>query len=120
MWKAVTLALAVASLATASADAHARLIRAQPRVGSTVAASPTELRLLFSESLEVARSSVTLTDSAGRAVALGPLSLDPANHRVAVAPIQGVLSPGVYRVKWDVTSTDTHSTYGDFTFRLGR
>jgi copper resistance protein C len=120
MWKSLTLALALTALTVVPASAHARLIRAQPRVGSTLAASPTELRLLFSESLLAAKSLVTLKAADGRQIALGRLGLDPSDHRVAVVPIPAPLAPGTYRVTWDVTSEDTHETWGDFTFRLGR
>ena len=120
MWKTLALAFALAGLAAVPAHAHARLIRAQPRVGSTLAASPTDLRLQFSETLLPGQAHVTLKAADGHTVALGPISLDLANPRIAVAPVPVALAPGAYRVDWDVTSTDTHETYGDFTFRVGR
>ena len=94
MLKTLALALALTALAASAADAHARLLRAQPRVGSTLAAAPTELRLLFSESLQPAASHVSLKAADGRAVPLGPLSLDPANPKLAVVPIRAPLEPG--------------------------
>jgi len=35
--------------------------------------------------------------------------------RVALKP----LPPGVYKVSWRVLSVDTHTTEGDFSFRVG-
>jgi hypothetical protein len=114
----ILLSAAMVLLWTPCAEAHARLIRAAPRVGATVKASPSELRLLFSERIVPARSSVALSGPDGRPVALGPISVDPKDHRVVVAAVPRPLAPGAYRVAWDMTSEDTHETNGDFVFRI--
>lgn len=113
------LSFAVAALAFSAgpALAHARLLRALPRVGSTVQATPRELRLSFSESIDVRRSSITLAGPAGPAP-IGPPVSDAQDGRVLHAPITGPLLPGSYRVRWAVTSMDTHRTDGDFVFRV--
>jgi hypothetical protein len=41
---------------------------------------------------------------------------DQAVLRVSLQP----LAPGRYRVEWRVTSVDTHSSKGDYTFRVGK
>ncbi|HSV04289.1 MAG TPA: copper resistance protein CopC [Phenylobacterium sp.] len=97
--------------------AHARLIRALPRVGATIRGSPQELRLSFSETIEPRRSSVTLRGLGG-AAPTGPLALDANDARVVRVPLRERLPPGNYRVDWSVTSRDTHHTFGDFTFSI--
>jgi hypothetical protein len=118
MRRTILLAAAIAALGATQAHAHARLIHATPRVGSTVSASPHELRLLFSESIDPAQSSVNLSTRDERAVALGPLSLDAKDHRVVVVAVPTTLASGTYHVEWRMTSMDTHRTEGDFTFNV--
>jgi methionine-rich copper-binding protein CopC len=118
MRRTILLAVAMTALGVTQAAAHARLIQATPRVGSTVSVSPRELRLFFSESIAPAQSSVSLSARDGRAVTLGPLSLNAKDHRVVVVALPTTLPSGRYRVAWSMTSTDAHQTYGDFTFNL--
>jgi hypothetical protein len=117
MLKPALLALVMGVIAAGQASAHARLLHATPRVGSVVKPGPHELILQFSESIDLKASSVSLTGPRG-AVAAGPLERDPSDpHRVHL-PIAAALPPGSYRVRWDMTSVDTHHTNGDFTFRV--
>lgn len=113
------LAAAAALLSAGRADAHARLIRATPRVGETVARSPPELRLFFSESIDLPASSLTVTGPDGRPVATGRLLLDAQDKRVVIAPLPAPLAPGRYKVVWSMTSVDTHRTDGDYGFKVG-
>lgn len=106
------------ALGAAQAEAHARLIRAAPRVGATVQVSPNELRLTFSERIQPSLSSVSVSGPGGEPLALGRLVLDGKNHRVVVVPIPSTLRQGPYRVKWSMTSEDAHETDGDFIFRF--
>jgi methionine-rich copper-binding protein CopC len=112
---AVIAALAVVGLANA-AQAHAFLDRAEPRVGSTVAAAPTVIRLRFTEALEAALSSVTVEGPAGfgGAERAAP-SPDPRELDVA---LRQPVPAGRYTVRWRVMSVDSHMTEGDFTFQV--
>ncbi|HEX3700962.1 MAG TPA: copper resistance protein CopC [Phenylobacterium sp.] len=117
MHKTLLLAATAALLTTGHAWAHARLLHAAPKVGETVRGSPAELRLWFSESIDLPKSSVTLAGPAGP-VAIGRLGLDPKSPRVVVAPLPRRLAPGAYHVTWGMTSLDTHHTDGDFMFKV--
>ncbi|NML44669.1 copper resistance protein CopC [Ramlibacter sp. G-1-2-2] len=111
----VASCLAVAAL---NAHAHAFLERAEPRVGSQLQAAPVEVKLWFSEPLEAAFSSVTVTDANGRRVDRADAHLDPSGKtllRVSLQPI----GPGAYTVHWRAVSVDTHVSRGDFVFRVG-
>jgi methionine-rich copper-binding protein CopC len=113
----VIASLALAAAATA-ALAHAQLQKAIPAVGGTVTASPTEIRLKFSEGLEPRFSGIALTNQAGQAVAIGKPAVDPADASTFVAPISQPLKPGTYTVTWHAVSVDTHKTQGSFNFTL--
>ncbi|HEV2530400.1 copper resistance protein CopC [Phenylobacterium sp.] len=117
MRKTYLIAGVAIALWAGQASAHARLLHAAPRVGATVAQSPSELRLAFSESIDPAQSSVSLSGPHGL-VALGRLRLDAADKRIAVATVPVRLAPGAYRVQWSVISLDTHHTEGDFRFKV--
>jgi hypothetical protein len=113
------LTLACAALWAAAAHAHAMLDHAEPRVGSKVSAAPAEVKLWFSEALEGAFSTASVTDAAGRRVDRADAHLDPANKALLQVSLQA-LGPGAYTVHWRAVSIDTHVTQGKFTFRVGR
>ena len=99
------------------AGAHAFLERAEPRVGSTVHASPPRVRLWFTEPLERAFSDVQVQGASGARVDRRDVSVDPGDPRVMQVSLPA-LPPGAYRVVWRALSIDSHVTEGDFTFRL--
>ena len=111
----VTSTLLIVMAATA-AEAHAFLDHAEPRVGSTVPTAPREVSLSFTQNLEPAFSSVEVKDANGTRVDLGKPSISASVMRVGLKP----LTPGTYRVRWQVLSVDTHTTEGSFTFRVGQ
>lgn len=119
MTRVTTLSLALAALLVwaAGAGAHAFLVRADPRVGSTVRTAPAQVRLWFTERLEPAFSSVRVVNEAGKQVDQGDGQVDSSNPRllqISLAP----LPPETYKVIWRVLSVDSHVTEGDFTFRV--
>ncbi|HTJ03213.1 MAG TPA: copper homeostasis periplasmic binding protein CopC [Methylovirgula sp.] len=102
-------------LATA-AFAHAHLDRAVPAVGATVAASPEELQLTFTQDVVLAFSGVSLKAADGKPVAVGKPIAGPAN--TLHVKIDGKLAPGKYTVTWHAVSVDTHRTQGDYQFTI--
>ncbi len=117
-----TIALLVflgAALAARTADAHAFPDRSEPRVGSTVAVSPPEVKIWFDAPLEPVFCSIKVLDSQGNRVDRGDGRLDASdNHllRVSLPPLQ----PGKYTVYWSVVAWDGHRTEGNFSFEVGR
>jgi methionine-rich copper-binding protein CopC len=104
------------AFAATSAFAHAQLESSTPAVGATVA-SPSEIRLVFSEGVEPKFSGLALTGPGG-AAALGATSVEPGHRNVLIVPVAKSLSPGVYTVKWHAVSVDTHHTQGTFEFTV--
>jgi copper resistance protein C len=102
-------------LPAAPALAHAMLDHANPRVGNTLATAPREVTLWFTQKLEPAFSTMTVTDSSGQRVEAGKPSISGNVMRV---PLRAVKA-GTYRVVWHVLSVDTHKTEGSFNFRVG-
>ena len=112
-------ALATLLIAPAAVRAHAFLDHSDPAVGSTVPAPPVVIHLWFTQEVEPAFSSVTVTDRSGASVNDGSAALDPSNQSELDVKLKH-LTAGTYTVKWHVLSVDTHTTEGDFTFRVGR
>ena len=103
-------------LATGEASAHALLDHAEPRVGNTVATAPREVTLWFTQKLEPAFSSMTVTNAAGQRVDSGKTRV--SGNQMSVSLRSG--GAGTYRVNWRVLSVDTHTTDGNFTFQVGQ
>ena len=110
------VSLAFALIAT-QAFAHAQLERASPPVGGTLA-SASEIRLTFSEGVELKFTKVSLTGPGGAAVPLGAAKMESGNQAVLIVPISKPLSAGVYTVHWQAVSVDTHHTQGTFEFTV--
>lgn len=113
------LVLATAALAIASgpAFAHAKLLSEVPAsVGAaTVPATPvTELRLTFSEELNLAFSKVAIKDAMGMAIDGVTVALDAADAQVLVVTLAAPLAAGEYDVDWTASSADGHKTTGTY------
>ncbi|WP_018261668.1 copper homeostasis periplasmic binding protein CopC [Methylobacterium sp. WSM2598] len=114
-WLTPLLIALILTAAGGPAWAHAELVTASPRVGSTVPVPPSEVRLSFSEGVEPHFSGMEVTAADGHSVTAGRVQAQGAEMRVALA--RG-LPPGTYRVTWHVVSVDTHRTQGSFTFEI--
>jgi copper resistance protein C len=112
------LVAALALGASPSARAHAFLDHASPAVGSSVTTAPQAVTLWFTQDLEPAFSSVTVTDPVGQRVDLGNAQI-PQGHPDQLQIGLKALAPGSYTVSWHVISVDTHPTEGTFTFQIG-
>lgn len=118
MRKTSLLAIVALSLLlfSTAADAHAMLERAEPRVGNKVASPPREVTLWFTQKLEAAFSTITVTNAAGERVDSGKTRVNGSQMSIAIR----AGGSGTYRVKWQVLSVDTHRTDGSFTFQVGQ
>jgi hypothetical protein len=105
--------------ASARLEAHAFLKDANPGVGSTIQTSPSEVRIRFTENVELAVSSIQVFDASGKEVDKHDLHLDRSDHALLHISLPQ-LRAGTYKVVWRVVSVDTHVTNGDFTFRVLR
>jgi len=98
------------------AAAHAMLERAEPRVGNTVAIAPRDVTLWFTQKLEAAFSTISVTDPAGQRIDTGKARV--SGNQMSVSIRAG--GAGMYRVIWRALSLDAHTTDGSFTFQVGR
>ena len=116
----VPFVVAVLSMiaATVRVEAHAFLVRAEPRVGSKVNKVPTEVRIWFSETVQAGVSSIQVFDVNGKQVDKKDTHSDRDNRAALCVSLIPAMTPGTYKVVWRVTSADTHVTTGDFRFQI--
>src|SRR5918994_2458223 len=98
---AVTL---VAGLPVTGVIAHAELKSSEPPGGGTLATTPAELTLNFSQNLVTAQSWVAILDAQGGDTQL-KVSFDPNDRKVMKATTPQ-LPPGIYTIRWQSLSAD--------------
>jgi copper resistance protein C len=114
---AAVLAVAVTREA-ATVHAHAFLDHASPAVGSSLPSAPSAVTMWFTQQLEPAFTTATVTDQAGNPVDTGPAQVDAKDPTELRVPLKK-LPPGTYTVAWHALSVDTHTTTGHFVFTVG-
>jgi copper resistance protein C len=115
--KLLTTSVLLASLAGFSpAFAHAFLVKADPAVGSTVAAAPHQMLMTYTEGLDVPFCSVTVKSATGTVVNGKPHSVAGHSNEMSV-PLH-ITAPGTYSVTWHAVAVDTHRTQGNFKFTV--
>jgi methionine-rich copper-binding protein CopC len=109
---ALGLMLAAPSL---PAYAHAELLETVPASQASTTA-PKELRLTFSESIELSFAEVTLKGDDDRPIAVERLSLAPYDNKTMVITVATDLPAGAYTVDWSLISADDHRIEGSYSF----
>jgi methionine-rich copper-binding protein CopC len=101
----------------AAARAHAYPDHCDPKVGSTLSASPGRVRIWFDSDLEPAFSSIAIQREGGATVDKGDGRVDASDRKLLEVSIPQ-LAPGTYRVAWSVVARDGHRTSGDYKFTV--
>ena len=114
------IALLCSALLTMAAPAplwaHGKLKSSTPAAGAHLAQVPLQLRLEFTESVELAFTLVRLASASGQQIALAPLALATDSRRAVVVPITGAMDASAYVVTWQVAGDDGHPVRGRFEF----
>lgn len=109
------LCMALLLLAPHRAFAHAVLVSATPANHATVHTGDTQILLKYNSRIDAARSSLTLVGPDGTSHTLALDTRQPPN--VLAANAKGLVA-GVYRVQWQVLSSDGHISRGVVTFHV--
>lgn len=111
-----TLAALFALLFPSPAAAHAELATITPANGAQLTEPPTEVRMTFTESVNLVDGGTRLVDGVGGTV----LTSDPtvAGHTVTW-PMPPDLPEGAYVITWRVVSSDGHPVSGASSFGIG-
>jgi copper resistance protein C len=121
----VVCASAALALAAGPAFAHAKLLSEAPAAEDAATAEATgapvtELRLNFSESLNVAFTKAAVADADGKVVDGATLSLDPKDDKILVVTFAVPLAKGEYTVDWTAVATDGHKTKGSYKINVAQ
>jgi copper resistance protein C len=114
MSKIQLIVLIVSFVFVRFAEAHAFLDHADPKVGSTIQESPSQVTVWMTENLEPAFSRLEVFDAKGVQVDKKDTKV---NGAVMVVSLEK-LSAGTYHVSWQAVATDTHKTSGKFEFTI--
>ncbi len=110
------LALYVTHASAGIARSHAYPAVSIPNNGATVTEPPREVRIQFTEGIEITFSQITVKGPNGELVSQGKLrKLADDTMAIDLKP----LGPGNYFVEWQVLSVDTHITDGTLRFTVG-
>ncbi len=113
----IVFTLVLMFAAATLARAHAFLDHSDPKVGSTVTGSPTEVKIWFTEELEAAFSKIEVFDAGGKEVDKKDSKVDASDKAVMTVSVP-TLAPGSYKAHWVAVAVDTHHTSGNFEFTV--
>jgi methionine-rich copper-binding protein CopC len=116
--KCLTPIAAAALVLAGAAHAHPLPKDASPAPNAVLAASPTSIRITFSEGLVGRFSGLEIVDQAGRKADAAAATVDPSNPKILVATLRGPLAPGAWTVAWHAVGDDTHRTSGRYGFKI--
>lgn len=115
---AVILASLLAILTSATIlHAHAILKETSPAAGSTVTGPDVPIKLKFNVRIDAARSKLQLLHPDNSVTDLAIAKQAAADTLTSQAPS---LSPGAYKVRWQVLAPDGHITRGEIPFTVAK
>jgi copper resistance protein C len=109
------LMLTVSLFVPQAASAHAIIVNSSPAIDAVLSGEDVPIRLRFNSRIDHARSKITLFAPDGAQQSLTPTPDSPADGLNAEAK---ALSPGGWRLRWQVLSVDGHITRGDIPFTV--
>jgi copper resistance protein C len=112
----VLAAAALVLLLTANTEAHSLLLESSPAAGATLSEGPSKISLRFNNRIEKKLSTIRVLDERGAPRPVTMLVSDGTADRLAATV--SALTPGAWRVEWQVLSTDGHIVSGAFSFRV--
>jgi copper resistance protein C len=97
-------------------SAHLELLSSDPQKDQSIARPPIDIALVFSESVDSARTTVTLDGPSGK-VELGPVRLQD-EALVVLAKVTGRVGAGIYTVSWVAAAPEMDPVKGSFRFTV--
>lgn len=118
-WWVIAVLLAAILAVQNGVMAHANLIKAEPGPNTVLETAPDEIRMWFTEPLEMRFSKINLRDREGNIVNTPPTEIDP-NDPTQMRIVPGALADGLYTVVWRaLSSADGHPTIGSYAIVIG-
>ena len=116
---AIPLALGLMLFFPLTSEAHAVLLRSDPAQDAVLNASPSQVRMWFSEDLNPTFSTASVTNSSNRRVDIGQAHVSSSDPREMDVQLSPNLPTSVYIVTWRTQSAaDGHVLGGSFLFTV--
>ncbi|HEX6713791.1 MAG TPA: copper resistance protein CopC [Thermoleophilaceae bacterium] len=115
MRRLLGLVVAAALISPSSAAAHAALTGSDPAAGARLGATPSVVRLSFTERPDPSLSRIDVVDTAGQVRQRGRAAAVAGDPRTLAVPVTR-LPRGSYTVRYRVIAGDGHPTAGQLTF----
>ena len=116
----IELILSLVLMVPGVALAHAHLDSAEPAQDSVVIEKPHQIKLHFSEALEVPLCSVEVTSKTSEMQNLyntGPIAADPKDPKTLQVELKGFTPQKTeFNVSWQAVSKDGHKMNGQYSF----
>lgn len=96
--------------------AHAILVHSTPKPNEVLAGPALTLALTFNSRVDQARSSLVL-EKADHSTSKVTISLDPGSPEKLTGKVSS-LTPGPYKLHWQVLAVDGHITRGEVPFQV--
>lgn len=114
----LTLLLA-STLVAATPDArHFALEKSAPEADASVEASPSEVRVWFTQEPEEGTVSIGILEAEDAGVHVMDAAQDPEDPTVFFVQLHGALAPGTYTVSWRGMGADGHVVRDTFQFSV--
>ena len=110
--------LAMLSLGTGVAGAHASVLATSPADNTSVSQAPATATVTFTERVTIGVGGLTVRNTAGLRVDSGSSKVDSIGTTVSVG-LQTALPDGTYVATYRVLSADGHPVSGSFLFGIG-
>jgi copper transport protein len=94
-------------------------VRSTPADSGHLASSPTEIRIVFSETPILAATHIILVSSRGDTIKTDAVRHDPKNAHIVFASIPSALAAGSYTARWWAVASDGHGAKGAINFTVG-
>jgi copper resistance protein C len=88
-----------------------------PGAGAVLSASPHMVRIWFDGQLEPVFSTIKVEDAEGHLIARAAADAGTPDHTLLQTPLPS-LTPGAYKVIWNVVARDGHRTAGQYEFSV--
>ena len=112
---AVAAAGMLGVLAADRSFASVAILNTLPMSGATALTEPRTITLEFTGEIQPGSVNVSVSDAAGKPVAIGPVAPGTGKDAIVV-PITAPLPGGTFEVKWRVTAADKSTSEGSFSF----
>ena len=101
---------------TSPVVAHAILVNSTPKANETMTGPAVTLALTFNSKVDQARSTLSV-EKGDRTSCKVPIKVDRSTPEKLTGTVSS-LTPGVYKLHWQVLAVDGHITRGQFSFEV--